>query len=212
MNKNCINLNEENLIELNNRREILVMIKSEDESEEMNEEIKLKKGTVVISAFNSYTLIKQVGSGGNGKVWSATDKDDESVALKFLERNNSEKVLKRFKNETFFCMSHKHPNILPILDYGTAGSNYIFYVMPLFNGTLRDRMKEGIEPEEACKIFTGILEGLNFAHKLGTIHRDIKPENILFETDSSVPVIADFGIAHFSSDDLATIIETKKTD
>lgn len=42
------------------------------------------------------------------------------VALKFIERDNSEKVLKRFKNETFFCITHNHPNILPILDYGTA--------------------------------------------------------------------------------------------
>ena len=76
------------------------------------EKVKLKKGVEVITAFNRYSLIKQVGSGGNGNVWSATDKDGENVAIKFIERDNSEKVLKRCKNETFFCITHKHPNIL----------------------------------------------------------------------------------------------------
>ena len=115
--------------------------------------------------------------------------------------------MKRFKNETFFCIIHNHPNILPILDYGTAGMNYIFYVMPLYAKTLRDYIKEGIKYDDVSVIFTGILKGLNYAHKLGTIHRDIKPENILFDKDSLEPVIADFGIAHFSEENLATIIE-----
>ena len=176
------------------------------------EKVKLKKGVEIITAFNRYSLNKQVGSGGNGKVWSATDKDGENVAIKFIERDNSEKVLKRFKNETFFCIIHNHPNILPILDYGTAGMNYIFYVMPLYAKTLRDYIKEGIKYDDVSVIFTGILKGLNYAHKLGTIHRDIKPENILFDKDSLEPVIADFGIAHFSEENLATIIETRRTD
>lgn len=34
---------------------------------------KMKKGTVVKTAFDEYTLIKQVGSGGNGRVFSASN-------------------------------------------------------------------------------------------------------------------------------------------
>jgi serine/threonine protein kinase len=190
---------------------MLAMVESEG-TVDMVERVKLKKGVEVITAFNRFTLKEQVGAGGNGKVWSATDKDGEEVAIKFLERDNSEKVLKRFKNETFFCIKHEHPNILPILDYGTAGTDYIFYVMPLYAGTLRDYIKEGIKYDDISKIFTGILRGLKYAHKSGAIHRDIKPENILFAKDSLEPVIADFGIAHFSVENLATVIETKRTD
>lgn len=94
---------------------MLAMVESEG-TVDMVERVKLKKGVEVITAFNRFTLKEQVGAGGNGKVWSATDKDGEEVAIKFLERDNSEKVLKRFKNETFFCIKHEHPNILPILD------------------------------------------------------------------------------------------------
>jgi len=39
-------------------------------------------------------------------------------------------------------------------------------------------------------------------HKYGIAHRDIKLENILFrETDTLVPVIADFGLAVFTEDE-----------
>ena len=191
---------------------IIAIAESEEEMVNISEKVKLKKGIEVITAFNKFTLNCQVGTGGNGKVWSATDKYGENVAIKFLDRDNSEKVLKRFKNETLFCMTHKHPNILPVLDYGPAGTNYIFYVMPLYEKTLRQLMEEGIKYDKISGIFIGILRGLEYAHKLGTIHRDIKPENILFRKDSLEPIIADFGIAHFSEDDLVTIIETKRTD
>lgn len=172
----------------------------------------MKKGQEVLTAFNKYQLKKQIGQGGNGIVWNATDEDGDSYAIKLLERQNTEKVLKRFENETFFCMKNTHKNIVPILDYGTDGEEYVFYVMPLYKQTLRDRIRAGLSHEDIMPIFTGIIEGLSFAHKKGTIHRDIKPENILFEENSNVPIIADFGIAHFSPDNKATFIETAKDD
>ena len=73
-------------------------------------------------------------------------------------------------------------------------------------------MKSKINPENAVTIFIGLIEGLNYAHKTGTIHRDIKPENIMFKAGSLEPIICDFGIAHFAEDELLTIIETKKGD
>lgn len=176
---------------------------------------KMKKGTVVKTAFDEYTLIKQVGAGGNGKVFSATNGHGESVAIKFVERNISAGKLKRFKNEIHFCESHQYKNIVEIFDRGYVildSTEYVFYVMPLYAETLRDKMKAKIKPEDAVTIFIGLIEGLSYAHKLGTIHRDIKPENIMFKAGSLEPIICDFGIAHFAEDELLTIIETKKGD
>lgn len=175
----------------------------------------MKKGTVVKTAFDEFTLIKQVGSGGNGRVFSATNGHGESVAIKFVERNLSAVKLKRFKNEIHFCENHKYKNIVEILDRGYVAldsTEYVFYVMPLYAETLRDIMKAKINPEDAVTIFIGLIEGLSYAHKLGTIHRDIKPENIMFKAGSLEPIICDFGIAHFAEDELLTIIETKKGD
>lgn len=105
--------------------------------------------------------------------------------------------------------------MVSILDRGYAyldGKDYVFYVMPLYADTLKSRIKAGISPEDAVSIFVGILEGLKYAHEHNAIHRDIKPENILFEANSNVPVICDFGIAHFAEEDLKTAIETKPGD
>lgn len=176
---------------------------------------KMKKGTIVKTAFDEYSLIKQVGEGGNGRVFSATNGNGESVAIKFVERNISANKLKRFKNEIHFCERHEHKNIVEILDRGYVtldNTEYVFYVMPLYAETLRDKMKTKIDPEDAVAMFAGLIEGLGYAHKQGTIHRDIKPENIMFKAGSLEPIICDFGIAHFAEEELLTIIETKKGD
>ena len=181
----------------------------------MVDSVKLKNGAAVKTAFDEYTIIKQVGAGGNGRVFSAQNSNGESVAIKFIERNVSSDKLKRFKNEIYFCEQHKHKNIVEIQDRGYAvldDKEYVFYVMPLYKETLRDKMKTNLSPEEVVVIFTGLLEGLSYAHKNGTIHRDIKPENIMFKADSLEPIICDFGIAHFADEELLTIIETKKSD
>ena len=176
---------------------------------------KLKKGTIIHTAFDDYTIIQQEGSGGNGRVFSAETTNGEKVAIKFIERTTSSEKLKRFKNEINFCEQHKHKNVVSILDRGYIfldDKDYVFYVMPLYKETLRKKIKESIPQEKVIDIFVGILEGLKFAHSHKAIHRDIKPENILFSEDSFEPVICDFGIAHFAEEDLLTVIETKATD
>lgn len=51
--------------------------------------------------------------------------------------------------------------------------------MQRYNGNLRDRVKNGINPTRALTLFSQILNGVEAAHLLGLIHRDLKPENIL---------------------------------
>lgn len=176
---------------------------------------RLSKGASISTAFDDYELIKQVGQGGNGRVFSAKDSDRNDVAIKFVEREISERKYERLKNEINFCEKNEHKNIVHIIDHGIArfsGKDYVFYVMPLFPVTLEKKIKSGIEPDVAILIFIGIIQGLKFAHDKGIIHRDIKPENILFAVDSDEPVICDFGIAHFSEDELLTAVETKAGD
>ena len=176
---------------------------------------KLSKGQIIHTTFSQYEIIKQIGSGGNGRVFSAKDADGEEVAIKFIEKNQSRTKLKRFKNEINFCEHHKHKNIVPVLDRGQAfldGKDFVFYIMPLYAETLKDKIKAGIPHEKILEIFIGLLEGLKYAHEHGTIHRDIKPENIMFPQDSFEPNLCDFGIAHFAEEDLLTIVETKATD
>lgn len=190
-------------------------IDNEKEELQMPESLKLKKGTRIKTAFDEYTLEKQIGEGGNGRVFSAKNKSDESVAIKFVEQHIDTKKLKRFKNEIHFCEHHTHKNIVKIYDRGYAfldNKDYVFYVMPLYKETLKNKIKAGIPHEKILDIFIGLVDGLKYAHEHESIHRDIKPENIMFAEGSWEPIICDFGIAHFAEEDLLTVVETKATD
>lgn len=188
----------------------------EDEREKWINEAKpkgkLKKGILVHTAFSDYLIGEQIGSGGNGRVFSATERDNNKCAVKFIPVDESKVKRKRLKNEIHFCETSNHPNIIRILDHGFAefeDGTYSFYIMPLYEETLRTKMKKHVSPNDIIFIISGILTGLDFAHSRGTIHRDIKPENILFSPNSNEPIICDFGIAHFSENDLITAVETR---
>ncbi|KAI8390963.1 kinase-like domain-containing protein [Radiomyces spectabilis] len=60
--------------------------------------------------------------------------------------------------------------------------------------TLRDVIDEGINEDEAWRLFRQVLEGLVHIHSQGMIHRDLKPSNIFLDSNNDVK-IGDFGLA-----------------
>ena len=80
--------------------------------------------------------------------------------------------------------------------------------MRRYQSSLRPLMQERISPDGVLPLFSQILDGVEVAHLQGVVHRDLKPENILYDRDSQTLAIADFGIARFTEDLLATRVET----
>ncbi|KAI9264773.1 kinase-like domain-containing protein [Sporodiniella umbellata] len=72
--------------------------------------------------------------------------------------------------------------------------------------TLRDVIDEGIEEQEAWRLFRHILEGLVHIHSQGMIHRDLKPANIFLDSNNDVK-IGDFGLATSSQ----TLVENSQS-
>lgn len=175
----------------------------------------LKKNDVLNTTFEKYTVNCSIGEGGNGVVYKVTDSSGNVFAAKVICKNDlSAEKLKRFKNEVNFCQKYDHPNIVKIIDNGfimKGDKEYLFYVMPLYDGSLKKLLSPTIEISQAVDFFLSICEGLKFAHDKGCIHRDIKPENILVNLKDKQVVVADFGVAHFSDDDKRTEIYTKET-
>jgi hypothetical protein len=166
------------------------------------------------TAYDAYVIDGPLlGEGGAGRVHSVRNEDGQKLALKclFPERITTERR-KRFKNESAFCRSFRHRNIIHVLDSGLTeidGVKCPFYVMPEFTLTLRKLIAQGLPKERILPLFSQILDGIDAAHKLGVIHRDIKPENILYDPEKDLVVIADFGIAHFEEDFLETLVQTR---
>jgi serine/threonine protein kinase len=166
------------------------------------------------TALNVYADQGTLGEGGSGTVHRVTDEDGNSYALKLMRQESLGGTRqKRFQHELNFCMKTSHANIVPVIDHGLFGAEERpFFVMSLFDSTLRKAMRKGIEPYRIPQIVRQIVHALEFAHGREIFHRDLKPENILCSADLSSVVLADFGIAHFSEDVLLSAVETNNQE
>src|SRR5437016_1179253 len=161
------------------------------------------------TAFDVYTVVRQVGSGGSGTVFLVTTSDGLNLALKLLDRSKTPRQkLKRFKNEIQFCLRPGSEHIVHVLDYGQKSDGSLFYVMPYYSNTLRDLIKKRLPHKELLPLYGQILDAVEAAHLLGVCHRDIKPENLLYDSGANRIVLADFGIARFWEEELLTTVNT----
>lgn len=172
-----------------------------------------KKGEVLRTAFESYTVEEQLGAGGAGEVYAVRDSDKVAYAVKILRAAQTDMArLKRFRNEVGFCSRNTHKNILQVLGSGITDKGEAFFVMPKYTGTLRKLISKGIQPQDVLPLFGQVLDGVEAAHLKGVWHRDIKPENVLHSQTDKLLVVADFGIAHFEEEELLTAVETKNQE
>jgi len=144
-----------------------------------------------------YLVVRELGSGGMATVYLAEDiRHHRKVAVKVLRPDLAMSLGgERFLREIDIAAQLQHPNILPLLDSGSA-DGLLYYVMPYVEGeSLRDRLaREGELPvREAVRILSEVADALSLAHRHGVVHRDIKPANILLSERHAL--VADFGVA-----------------
>jgi hypothetical protein len=60
-----------------------------------------------------------------------------------------------------------------------------------------------VPAREACRVVSGLLGALDYAHSRGIVHRDIKPENVLV-SNGGVVKVADFGLSRVLGGELDT--------
>ena len=98
----------------------------------------MKKPKSVKTTFVEYTTGSIKGEGGSGVVYEAVDAEGNKFAIKALDpAKASKEKLKRFKNEFSFCSRNRHPNIITVLDHGITDNDIPFFVMPLYESSLR---------------------------------------------------------------------------
>lgn len=161
-----------------------------------------------IAGFNIHEL---VGQGGMATVYKATDSQSRCVALKVLSPSLAAdpNFLSRFQKEIRLLTKLDHPNIVKVFQAGEHEHKHYISMEFADNGELEDKIKHGIQPEQALQYLIQIAQGLNYAHQKGYIHRDMKPANILFRKDGSL-MVSDFGIAKpLSGTETITVSLTK---
>ncbi len=144
-----------------------------------------------------YTVTRNIGRGGFGKVVEAKAPDGKRVAIKILHANLVEdsRVVERFFREALILAKLEHSAIPRVYHFGPSGDSYYLVQEFVEGDDLGVVLARGpIMMDEAVRHLDHLLDALHYAHERGIIHRDLKPRNIIITPDRELKIL-DFGIA-----------------
>jgi serine/threonine protein kinase len=163
-----------------------------------------------------YKLLRELGRGAMGVVWSAEDKTAErKVVLKFVMLSDafganadSTRVQAIASLKENFKKIHKlhHQHICPVYTLEEDSTLGYYQVMKFLDGVSLDQFigqstpqQRSLPFEETLRILQPLAAALDYAHGERVIHRDIKPANIFVEFDKTQKIkdvqVIDFGLA-----------------
>ena len=153
-----------------------------------------------------FTLEKQIGRGGMGIVWSATQTEPISrrVAIKLINPGpQSRRMVKRFESERNVLALMNHPGIATIFDAGETDDGQLYFAMELVDGSnlVEYCNQHQLSTKDRLGLFIDACSAVQHAHQKGIIHRDLKPSNILVGDVDEKPLlkVIDFGLSKFES-------------
>jgi serine/threonine protein kinase len=159
---------------------------------------------LVGTEFAGYRLRSALGRGGLSIVYQAENPRLRNlIALKVLapEVADAEIFRIRFREESKIAAALNHPNVIPIVDFGSS-DGLLYLAMRYVSGTdLRKLIAERgwLAPAAAVFLLDQAACALDAAHRQGLVHRDVKPGNLLISqgTDDADPdhvYLTGFGI------------------
>lgn len=149
-----------------------------------------------------FELLRQLGEGTSGRVFLARDpKLDREVAIKIPHPSKlqSGHDVERFRRTARAAAQLRHENLCPIYEINDVPGNY-FLVMAYIRGKPLSHYLDQhrrLPIRQAVLIARLLATAMIEPHQKGIVHRDLKPDNIQIDEDRRVPVIMDFGLAHF---------------
>ena len=167
----------------------------------------LADGSIEKPMLGRYQVEKELGKGAMGVVYLGTDpKISRTVAIKTLaladefEPDELAEAKQRFFREAETAGRLNHPNIVTMYDAGEE-HDLCYIAMEFLKG--KD-LSPFTKPDtlmplpRVLDITIKVADALNYAHANQVVHRDIKPANIMYEYESQVVKVTDFGIARIT--------------
>lgn len=151
-----------------------------------------------------YRLEREIGRGAMAVVYLATDeKLGRKVAVKALSLTDEfkgeelQEAQERFRREGEAAARLSHPNIITIYETGEDhGLEYI--VMDYAEG---ESLEDYTDPDDLLTVWevldvgAQVADALDYAHEHQVVHRDVKPSNIIYDRETGMCKVTDFGIA-----------------
>ena len=154
-----------------------------------------------------YQLEKELGRGAMGVVYLGRDtRVNRLAAIKTMalaqefDADELDDVKQRFFQEAETAGRLSHPNIVTIYDAGEA-NGLAYIAMEFLPGhDLVKQTKPGqlLPLPTVLSILARVADALDYAHTQRVVHRDIKPANIMYEAESDLVKVTDFGIARIT--------------
>jgi serine/threonine-protein kinase len=167
---------------------------------------------IELPVLGRYRLERELGRGAMGTVYLARDPTiGRKVAVKTLpimeayEGREQAEVAARFFKEAEAVGRLDHPNIVSVHDAGKE-HDLAYIAMDYVPGESLDAWtgkSELLPVWEVLEIAAQVADALAYAHDRKVVHRDVKPANIIYDRDSGVAKITDFGVAR--------ILDTSRT-
>jgi len=157
---------------------------------------------------NRYLIKGNLGQGGMGSVYLATD---ENLGVDVAVKENlftTEEYSRQFRLEAVILANIRHPNLPRVSDHFVLAGEGQYLIMDFIDGEdLRQRMERVgvLSEDEVIHIGAAMCDALSYLHarKPSILHRDIKPGNVKISPDGHI-FLVDFGLAKMVRGNQAT--------
>jgi serine/threonine protein kinase len=153
---------------------------------------------VDIPSDRGFVLGKRLGSGTTSTVYKAHHAFHGHAAVKSIKPIYADYVKAELD---LLCRIQGHAHVIHVFDAWNDHDKW-YIAMELVEGTLLDRMDQGMTVDDIQDAAKQIAAGLTFLHAKDIVHFDLKPENIGYVTQADGRVIyklMDFGTSEFLS-------------
>ena len=182
----------------------------------VDEDLTTKPGGYTIAG--RYRLQMLIEHGAAGDLYRTSDTDSKNwadirlIPARYLitDLHSETKAVKQFEDTLSTVASVKHPNILPVFDYGFSSRDGYFYVVMGYQpgGDLSSLFAinritpQALSIDEVLRILKQIVDAVDSAHEADLLHGDLNPSKISIEQrplgggkTESIVAVADFGMA-----------------
>ena len=146
-----------------------------------------------------FLLIRQLGKGGMGNVYSAIDlRSTAHVAVKVMRHLDSWSIY-RFVEEFSWLSQLNHPHLVKLYDAFSEGDTRYFSMEQVEGLTIRNWFQT-LDANDISRwnmlrqVLAETASAIRFLHDCDVIHRDVKPSNLMI-TPGRRAMLLDLGLA-----------------